>query len=69
MGSPPDDEKLITKEVAILYRLLSPEMMSDFIFAYVYTYSSSEPFRKERIYIFILLIRLIFSKPNAEIAS
>ena len=44
MGSPPDDEKLITKEVAILYRLLSPEMMSDFIFAYVYTYSSSEPF-------------------------
>ena len=41
---------------------------SDFIFAYVYMYSSSEPFRKERIYIFILLIRLIFSKPNAGIA-
>lgn len=39
---------------------------SDFIFAYVYMYSSSEPFRKERIY--ILLIRLIFSKPNAGIA-
>ena len=30
----------------MLYRLLSLEMMSDFIFAYVYMYSSSEPVRE-----------------------
>lgn len=52
----------------MLYRLLSLEMMGDIIFAYVYMYSSSEPVRKERIYVFALLIRLIFSKPNAGIA-